>query len=101
MLDEHEQRALEEFLRVLEEEHLTPKPLVDKKEIYRGPDGQIIVPVVLKANEPSLSLALFMAHKAEQVCKQTGCRFLICQRLDKDKNNQRYIWANDTWQPLH
>jgi len=100
MLDEHEHRALREFLRALREEQLEPMPRAEEESIYRGPEGQIIVPVVLKANEPSLSLALFMAHKAEHVYKQTGCRFLICQRLENDKNHQHYVWTNDAWQTL-
>ena len=99
-LDEHERRALSQFLRLLEEESFDPSPQVEETRILRGPEGQIVVPVVLDADERSLSLALLTAHKSEQVYKQTGCRFVLAQRLRKEPEGEYYIWAGDGWQPL-
>ncbi len=101
MLDEHERRALSQFLRLLDEEGLDPKPEVDRAHILRGPEGQIYVPVVLDTAEPSVNLALHMAHKAEHVYKQTGSRFVIAQRLKHDPKAQYHIWLDGAWKPLH
>ena len=101
MLDEHERRALGTFLHVLEEERFEPKPQVQEAHILRGPEGQIIVPVVLDADELSMSMALLMAHKAEHLYRQTGCRFVLAQRLKKGEGEQYSIWADGGWKPLH
>lgn len=101
MLDEHERRALGAFLHVLEEERFEPRPQVQEAHILRSPEGQIIVPVVLDADELSVSLALLMAHKAEHLYRQTGCRFVLAQRLKKAEGEQYSIWADGGWKPLH
>jgi hypothetical protein len=100
VLDEHERRALSQFLDLMEEAAFEPRPQVDRQRIFRGPDGQIIVPVTLPAQEPSLHTAMLMAKKAEQVCKQTGCRFVLAQRLEKDPKGRTYVWADGAWQVL-
>ncbi len=101
MLDQHERLALGQLFQILEGEPFEPKPLLDEQAIYRGPDGQIIVPVVIKGSQPSLSLALLMAHKAEQLYKQTGCRFMVTQRLEHDTDKKQFVWAHDTWETIH
>lgn len=101
ILDEHERRALGQFLHLLEEERFEPKPRVEETHIIRGPDGQIVVPVVLNADKRSVSLALLMAHKAEHVYKQTGSRFVLAQRLETDPENQYYVWVDAAWKCLH
>ena len=100
LLDEHERLTLTEFLHLMEQEAFEPRPKVEKNRIFRGADGQIIVPVVLSAEEPSLSLAMLMAHKAEHLYKQTGCRFVLAQRLEQDPQNRLIVWAEGSWKSL-
>lgn len=100
VLDEHERRALGQFLDLMEEAAFEPRPQVDQHRIFRSSDGQIIVPVILSAQEPSLHMAMLMAKKAEQVCKQTGCRFVLAQRPEKDPRQRTYVWADEAWQTL-
>lgn len=99
-LDEDERSALGRFLRFLEDEPFDPRPKAEEAHILRGPDGQIIVPVTLRAGEPSLSLALLMAQKSAHLYKQTGCRFVLTQRLDKDPTGPMYVWAEGAWRSL-
>ncbi|MBM4121244.1 MAG: hypothetical protein FJ249_01450 [Nitrospira sp.] len=99
-LDEHERLALDQFLGLMEEASFEPRPQVDQRRIFRSPDGQIIVPVTLSAQEPSLHMAMLMAKKAEQLCKQSGCRFVLAQRPEKDPKGRTYVWADEAWQTL-
>lgn len=99
-LDEHERRALTEFLRMLEEESCEPPLVAEEGRVFRGPDGQIIVPVTLQTAEPSVSLALMMEHKADHLYKQTGCRFVLAQRPAKDPTQRLYVWTGSVWQAL-
>lgn len=96
-LDEHERRALAQFLRLLAEEPFQTTPMVEEAHVKRGPDGQIIVPVTISGEAPSLSLALLMGHKAEHLLKQTGCRFVLAQRPDKDPEGKLYVRTEDAW----
>lgn len=101
LLDEHEKRALAEFLHLLTAERFEPKPQVEEAHILRGPEGQIVVPVVLDAEDLSVSLSLLMAHKAEHLYRQTGCRFVLAQRLKKDERMKYSIWRDGAWKSWH
>ena len=98
--DDHERRALRTFLHLLEDECFEPKPVVEEDRVFRGPDGQIIVPVTVQTAEPSVSLALLMEHKADHLYKQTGCRFVLAQRPAKDPTHRLYVWTGSVWQAL-
>ena len=99
-LDEHERRALTEFLRMLEEESFESPLVAEEGRVFRGPDGQIIVPATVRAQELSVSAALLMEHKADHLYKQTGCRFVLAQRPAKDPAQRLYIWTGSVWQAL-
>ncbi len=99
-LDESEQSALKEFLHILEEQQFESKPTVLSSRIYRSPDSQIIVPLLVKGESPSLHLALLMGHKAEQIYKQTNCRVVIGQCLEKDPKGRIYVWSDKQWSSL-
>ncbi len=96
-LDEQERLALDHFLQLLEEERCEPRPNVDRRGVLRGPEGQIIVPVSIGAEKPDLHLALLMEHKAEQIYKQTGCRFVLAQRPEQDSHRRTFIWSEARW----
>lgn len=96
-LDEQERLALDQFLHLLKEERFEPEPIPDLSRILRTAEGQIIVPVRVNAEEPSVSLALLMAHKADQVYKQTGCRFILAQQPERDPKHLLYVWAEEEW----
>ncbi|MGV7229219.1 MAG: hypothetical protein ACQ9IQ_11220 [Nitrospirales bacterium] len=68
-LHDQEELALKGFLETLQEQCFEPKPTVDQERLSRGPEGQIIVPVILQGTSPSLSLALLMGRKADQIYK--------------------------------
>lgn len=97
ILDEQEGRALTQFMKVLEDEHFESHPSVETSGLARGAEGQILVPVVIDADEPSAHLAMLMAHKAEQLYRQTGCRFVVLQRLRQDPEQRRYLWTKTGW----
>jgi hypothetical protein len=99
-LDAHENRALSEFLSELIAERFDPEPKVDQGRIARGPEGQIIVPVLVEAESPSLSLALLMARKADYLYKHTTCRFALAQRPTKDPKGGAYVWKDEAWHAL-
>ena len=99
-LDIQEELALKEFLQILEEQRFEPKPHVVEDHIQRGPDGQIIVPVTLKAKDPSLSLALLMGHKADQIYKQTACRLVVAQCPEGDPKPLMYVWTENAWSTI-
>ena len=96
-LDDQEELALKGFLETLEAQSFDPKPKVNKERISRGPEGQIIVPVILQGTSPSLSLALLMGRKADQIYKQTACRFVLAQYLEKDAQMRKYVWVENSW----
>jgi hypothetical protein len=99
-LDESEQLALGEFLHILEEQNFDLKPTVLTNRIYRTSDSQIIVPLSVKGQSPSLHIALLMGHKAEQIYKQTACRLVLGQCPENDPNRQMYVWTHDQWSTL-
>ena len=99
-LDEQEKLALHEFLETLEEQRFDIKPKVNQEGMSRGPEGQIIVPVILQDQSPSLSLALLMEQKADHIYKQTACRLVLAQSLDKDSQKRKYVWIENSWKPL-
>ncbi|MBI4400260.1 MAG: hypothetical protein HY581_01340 [Nitrospirae bacterium] len=99
-LDEHERRALGQLVHLMEKESFESRPTVDERHVFRGPEGQIIVPVTLDAEKPSLPLAMLMAQKAEHLYKQTGCRFVLAQCPGKDPQKRMYLWAEGTWRLL-
>lgn len=99
-LDESEQLALGEFLHILEEQKFDPKPTVLINRIYRTSDSQIIVPLSIKGQSPSLHIALLMGHKAEQIYKQTACRLVLGQYPEKDPDRQMYVWTQNQWATL-
>ena len=81
VLDQMENEALHHLLRLIDEVSTPPRPQADMTRLSRGKDGHVTVPFVVDAAEPSLSWALLAAHKAEQVHKQTGCRFIVLLRV--------------------
>jgi hypothetical protein len=100
VLDRQERAALNQFGGIVRENWLESPPTVEMDDIFRGPEGQIIVPVTIGASEPSPSFAMLMAHKAEHLYKQTGCRFVLAQRLDRDPKKLMYVWAEGAWRAL-
>jgi hypothetical protein len=99
-LDEQERQALEQFVSALEHEQFDAPPTVDRPRLSRGTDGRIIVPVTLPSDTPDLHMAMLMAHKAEQLYKQTGCRFVLAQKPARDAQGRTYVWAEGAWQNL-
>jgi len=99
-LDEVENAAVHEFLTILDEQRFAPKPLLIPNRIHRTLEGQIVVPVSLKGMAPSLSLALLMGHKSEQLYKQTACRVVLAQCPDEDPAKAMYVWGGREWQAL-
>ncbi|MDH4194166.1 MAG: hypothetical protein OEY80_03980 [Nitrospirota bacterium] len=99
-LDDAEKAGLNEFLSILDEQPFAPKPLLLSDRIHRTVEGQIVVPVSIKGMAPSLSLALLMGHKSEQVYKQTACRVILAQCPEKDRDHAMYVWGGRNWQAL-
>jgi len=99
-LDDQEKLALKEFLGTMEGQRFNPKPTVSQEGISRGAEGQIIIPVVIPNKMPSLSLALLMGQKAEHIYKQTACRLILVQSLEKDPQKRKYVWIDNAWRPL-
>jgi hypothetical protein len=97
-LDEEERRALDQFVRFIDEAGLAVSTVVE--ECHRGPDGRIIVPVGVDAEQPSLSLALFMEHKGNQLYKHTACRCVLAQRPMKSPDKPLFYWSGTDWQLL-
>ena len=96
-LDEAEQAALPEFLYIFDEQHFDPKPTVLTNRIHRSSDGQIIIPVAVQGESPSFTMALLMGHKADQIYKQTTCRFVLGQCPIQDPKCQTYVWTGKEW----
>jgi hypothetical protein len=99
-LDEHEQQALDQFVTALEHERFESHPMVDRSHLSRGAEGQIVVPVAVPSDKPDLHLAMLMIRKAEQLYKQTGCRFVLAQKPAQDPRRGAYIWADSAWRAL-
>ncbi len=99
-LDDQERQAFGLYVRFLAEAGLEHPEEVDVRRVFKGLDGQIFVPVTLSAAEPNLQLAMLMAHKSEQVYKQTGCRFVLVQQPQADSTQRRYVWGDGTWRAL-
>jgi hypothetical protein len=69
-------------------------------ELYRGEDGQILVPVAVPGANPDMSLAMLMERKSDQVYKQTGCRFQFVQRPAEASPRQTFIWMDGGWRAI-
>lgn len=100
VLDRFENDALHHLLRLLKEAPLQPRAEPQIERLSRGKDGHFILPLAVDAAEPSLSLALLAAHKAEQVHKQTGCRFIVAQQPLRDPEHRTYVWGEDRWDTI-
>jgi hypothetical protein len=99
-LDDHEKEALRHFLEAIRELPPELQPQEIEERVSRGMDGAIIVSLTVQGAEPNLSLALLIAQKAEQLYKQTGCRFQLAQRAVGDPTALFYIWSGGTWKPV-
>ena len=99
-LDAQERLAFGQFLRCLEAESEHVKLVVNADTFRRGTDGQIIVPVTIRDSQPSAALAMLIRHKADQLYKQTACRFLLAQQPELDPKRQTYVWVDSWWKVL-
>lgn len=99
VLDDLEQGVYRRFVDVLRLSTITPRPSLDEAGLRRRPEGQILVPVTMDAERPSLSLAMLMAHKSDYLYRRSGCRLILTQRPLRDPAKQVYVW-NGTWQTL-
>ena len=99
-LDEQERQALDQFVAMLERERFDAPSAVDRSGLARGPEGQIVVPVTIQAERPDPHMAMLMARKAEQLYKQTGCRFILAQKPARDPQGRAYVWADGAWQSI-
>ena len=99
-LDVREEQALARFMTLLQKEQFGLEAKPDRSRIARGPEGQIIVPVLVGAATPSVSMALLMGQKAEHLYKQTTCRFVLAQRPEKDPQGRTYVWDGKDWRSL-
>lgn len=96
-LDPHELAALQRFVAAIQEEVRLSVQQVEVAAVFRGAEGQIFVPVVIEAATPDAHLAMLMEHKAEQLYKQSGCRFVLLQQLETDPQRDNYVWVEGTW----
>jgi hypothetical protein len=99
-LDEHELSALQRFIVWLRDAAYLSDPKVEMHRIFRGLEGQIFVPVTMAGAMPDAHLAMLMAHKAELLYKQSGCRFVLVQRPAGDPEGRSYVWGEGTWQTV-
>ena len=99
-LDAHELAALQRFMVAIHEEPHPSNPKIDLSQVFRGLEGQIFVPVTVSGATPDAHLAMLIEHKAEQLYKQSGCRFVLVQRLGTDPQRQKYVWAEGSWQTV-
>lgn len=99
-LDDIEQAALDRLAQLIKEEKNGTAPIIDKPRVFRRLNGEIVVPVIIRAVQPDMHFALLMAHKAEQLYRQTGCRFVPAQRPVQDPKQGTYVWADGGWQTL-
>lgn len=99
-LDAHELASLQRFMVAIHDEPHPSNPKVQVGQVFRGLEGQIFVPVTVSGKDPDAHLAMLMEHKAEQLYKQSGCRFVLLQRLETDLQRQSYVWAEGTWRTV-
>ena len=99
-LDDRELTSLQRFMAAVREESLPANPEIDLSHIFRGAEGQIFVPVTVCGKNPDAHLAMLMEHKAEQLYKQSGCRFVLVQRLEGDPERHSYVWAEGVWRKI-
>lgn len=99
-LDPHEAAALQRFMVAIQEEPYQSNPRVDATQVFRGSEGQIFVPVTVAGPSPDPHLAMLMAHKSEQFYKQSGCRFVLLQRIEHDPERQSYVWDGSAWKTV-
>ena len=99
-LDEVEKGVVQDFLSLLDEQKFPTKILVLSNRIHRTVEGIIVVPVSLNGVLPSLSLALLMDHKSDQLYKQTSCRVRLAQCPTDDPKKGMYVWGDSDWQTL-
>jgi hypothetical protein len=78
---------------------IEPRPFLEEARLCRGSDGQILVPVTIDAERPSLSLAMLMAHKSDDPSRRGGCQLVLIQGPLRNPNQKAYVW-NGTWQTL-
>lgn len=96
-LDGHELACLQRFVVTIQEEAGPSVHKVEVTRIFRGAEGQIFVTVVTSAGTPDAHLAMLMEHKADQLYKQSGCRFVLLQQLETDPQRHNYVWVEGTW----
>ncbi len=99
-LDQHELATLQRFVVAIQEESYPSNPGIDPSHVFRGLEGQIFVPVTISGEQPDVHLAMLMEHKGEQLYKQSGCRFILVQRLEGDQEHRSYVWAEGTWRTV-
>src|SRR5512144_304120 len=99
-LDTQELAVFQRFVTALQEEAHASKPRVDMARVFRGLAGQIMVPVTVSGTHPDVHLAMVMEHKAEQLYKQSGCRFVLVQQLETDAERRSYVWGEGEWQTV-
>lgn len=99
-LDTHELAALQRFMAAVHEEPHLSNPKIDGSRVFRGLEGQVFVPVTVSGLTPDAHLAMLMGHKAEQIYKQSGCRFVLMQQLESDPERRKYVWADNAWQTV-
>jgi hypothetical protein len=97
-LDHQELAALQRFVMAVQEGPHLHKPKVEFDQVSRGPKGQIFVPVLLSGQTPNPDLAIRMGHEAEDLYKQSGCRFVLVQQLETDPERQSFVWGDGIWQ---
>jgi hypothetical protein len=56
--------------------------------------------VTVSGKSPDAHLAMLMEHKAEQLYKQSGSRFVLVQHLETDADWRSYVWADGLWQTV-
>ena len=96
-LDAHELAALQRFMVAVQEDASPAHPKLDVSRVFRGPEGQIFVPVTVSGSSPDAHLAMLMGHKAEQLYKQSGSRFVLVQQLETDPDRRRFVWGDGDW----
>lgn len=99
-LDSQELAALQRFILAVHAERHASNPKADVSRVFRGVAGQICVPVTVTGTHPDIHLAMLMEHKAEQLYKQSGCRFVLVQQLETDPERRNYVWGAGEWQSV-
>ena len=100
VLDEAEKGTVKEFVKIIAGTGFSLQLVVLIGQIRRMPDGTLVVPVSLSGATQSLSLALFMNHKTDQLYKQTSCRVRLAQCPVGDTKKGMYLWGGSDWEAL-